>query len=219
MNVLIIMQRTIHTTLLLAVMLITFGCSQKSSKFFNEKDLSNWSFVIENDAQPAEQVYSVNDGIITVKGEPLGYMYTRQKYRNFTLELEYRWSGKESNSGIFFLIEEPANPFPRGIECQLKAGKAGDLVLLNGADLNEYTLPEGVTSRPAFPVIPKFDSSGEHPTGEWNRVKIDVNEGSISVYINEVWQNSATSKVKEGHIGLQSEGKEIQFRKLVIDEK
>jgi len=43
-------------------------------------------------------------------------------------------------------------------------------------------------------------------------------EGVISVYINDVLQNRATSKVKEGHIGLQSEGKEIQFRNVVLVE-
>jgi len=82
-------------------------------------------------------------------------MYTKEKFHNFTLTLEYRWVADESNSGIFLLIEEPSNPFPKGIECQLKAGSAGDLVLLSGADLEEYILPEGVTERPKFPVIEK----------------------------------------------------------------
>jgi len=117
------------------------------------------------------------------------------------------------------LIEEPSNPFPKGIECQLKAGSAGDLVLLSGADLEEYILPEGVTERPKFPVIEKKEPSNEKRAGGWNKVKIDVMEGVISVYINDVLQNRATSKVKEGHIGLQSEGKEIQFRNVVLVEK
>ncbi|MDR2816700.1 MAG: DUF1080 domain-containing protein, partial [Proteiniphilum sp.] len=112
------------------------GCGQQSGKIFNNKDLSNWNFVVENNAVPGEQVFTVEEGVISVKGEPLGYMYTKEKYADFTLELEYRWVGEESNSGIFILIENPANPFPKGIECQLKAGKAGDLVLLNGSDLN-----------------------------------------------------------------------------------
>lgn len=210
------MQKTIPFTVILSA-LFTLGCTQQSSKIFNGKDLSNWNFVVKDDAVPADRVYTVREGLIIVKGEPLGYMYTQEKYSDFMLELEYRWAGEGSNSGIFFLIEDPLNPFPKGIECQLKYGKAGDLVLLSGADLKEYILPEGVTERPKFPVMEKKDSSSEKPVGEWNKVNITVKGGLIAVYINNVLQNSATSKVKEGHIGLQSEGKEIQFRNLLLE--
>ncbi len=200
--------------LLLAI--LTTSCTQKSSEFFNGKDLSNWEFIVENDAVPAQEVFTVKNGIITIKGEPFGYMYTKEKYTNFILDLEYRWVGEASNSGVFFLIEEAKNPFPKGIECQLKAGMAGDLVLLSGSDLNEYVLPEGVDERPTFPIIPKQNPSSENATGEWNKVQIAVENGNIKVIINGVLQNSASSNVKEGHIGLQSEGKEIMFRNLVI---
>ncbi len=210
------MRKTNLSTLMLLLILIASSCKQQSSEIFNGKDLSNWKFVIENDAVPADEVYSVDDGVITIKGEPLGYMYTKEKFRNYTLELEYRWAEDASNSGIFVLIEDPTNPFPKGVECQLKAGLAGDFVLLGGSDLNEYTLPEGVTERPAFPVIDKLESSSEKPTGEWNKAKIVVVDGSITVYINDVLQNRATSNAMEGHIGLQSEGEAIQFKNIVI---
>lgn len=208
-----------QTTRLSIVILLAFlavSCGQQSGEIFNGKDLSNWNFVVENNAVPGDQVYRVKEGVISIKGEPLGYMYTKGKYSNFTLELEYRWAGEASNSGVFILIEDPANPFPRGVECQLMAGKAGDFVLLNGSDLNEYRLPEGVTERPKFPVIEKMQPSSEKPAGEWNKMKISVIDGAISVFVNGVLQNEATSKVKEGHIGLQSEGKEVHFRNLMI---
>jgi len=212
------MSKTNLSTFLLLLLFVASSCNQQQSgQIFNGKDLSNWKFVIENDAVPAEEVYSVNDGVITIKGEPLGYMYTKEKFRNYTLELEYRWAENASNSGIFVLIEDPTNPFPKGIECQLKAGQAGDFVLLGGSDLNEYTLPEGVTERPAFPVIDKKESSSEKPTGEWNKAKIVVEDGKITVYINDVLQNIATSNTMEGHIGLQSEGESIQFRNIVLN--
>lgn|SRR5690554_418662 len=212
------MSKTNLSTFLLLLLFVASSCNQQQSgQIFNGKDLSNWKFVIENDAVPAEEVYSVNDGVITIKGEPLGYMYTKEKFRNYTLELEYRWAENASNSGIFVLIEDPTNPFPKGIECQLKAGQAGDFVLLGGSDLNEYTLPEGVTEKPAFPVINKKESSSEKPTGEWNKAKIVVEDGKITVYINDVLQNIATSNTMEGHIGLQSEGESIQFRNIVLN--
>ena len=210
------MRKTNLSTLVLLFVFIASSCKQQSTEIFNGKDLSNWKFVIENNSVPADEVYSVSDGIITIKGEPLGYMYSKEKFRNYTLELEYRWAESASNSGIFVLIEEPTNPFPNGVECQLKAEQAGDFVLLGGSDLNEYTLPEGVTERPAFPVIDKKESSSEKPIGEWNKAKIVVLDGAITVYINDVLQNRATSNVMEGHIGLQSEGEAIQFRNIVL---
>ncbi len=210
------MKQTFLPTVFTLLLLLISGCAQQEEAIFNGKDLSNWNFVIEGNTVPAEEVYMVDNGIIRIMGEPLGYMYTKKKYRNFTLELEYRWAGEESNSGVFVLIEEPLNPFPNGIECQLAAGKAGDFVLLGGSDLNEYVLPEGTTERPAFPVIAKQQPSNEKAVGEWNSIRVTVNEGEITVYVNDVLQNSATSEVREGHIGLQSEGKEIQFRNLKL---
>lgn len=210
------MRKTNLSAFFVVLLLLAYGCSQESDAIFNGKDLSNWNFVLEDNNIPAEEVYYVEDGAIVVKGEPLGYMYTKKKYTDFTLEVEYRWAEGESNSGVFVLIEEPTNPFPNGIECQLAAGKAGDFVLLGGSDLNEYVLPEGVTERPAFPVIEKMNPSNEKPAGEWNKVRIVVEQGDITVYINDALQNKATGNVVEGHIGLQSEGKEIHFRNLVV---
>ena len=211
------MSKTSLTTLFLLSVFIFNSCNQQTGEIFNGKDLSNWEFVVENNTVPADEVYYVEDGVITIKGEPLGYMYTKEKYSDYTLELEYRWVGEASNSGVFVLIEDPANPFPRGIECQLKAERAGDFVLLNGAELNEYVLPEGVTERPKFPVIEKKNQTSEKPVGEWNKVKIIVNQGNITVYINDILQNAATSEVMEGHIGLQSEGKSIEFRNIELN--
>ena len=45
---------------------------------------------------------------------------------------------------------------------------------------------------------------------------IFVKDGVITVYINGVYQNTGTNKVKEGHIGLQSEGKEVEFRNVTL---
>ncbi len=199
-----------------AALIFMSGCSEKKERLFNGKDLTNWNFVVENDARPAGEVFLVEDGVILIKGEPFGYMFTKEKYGDCTLEAEWRWVDEPANSGIFVLIEEPANPFPKGIESQLKAGQAGDLVLLKGADLREYVLPEGATERPAFPIISKQEESSEKLAGEWNKARIVLQDGVVEVYINGILQNRATSDVKEGYIGLQSEGGEVQFRHVAV---
>jgi hypothetical protein len=187
--------------------------AQKVENLFNGKDLSEWNFAVDKNSEPADKVFSVRDSVIHLKGT-LGYMYTKKKHSNCVLHVEWRWPSEATNSGIFVLIEDPKNPFPNGVECQLAAGNAGDLVLLGGSNLEEYKAPpEG---RPAFPVLKKTNPSSEKPVGEWNHANIFVQDGVINVFINGVHQNTATNKVKSGHIGLQSEGKDIQFRNITI---
>ena len=195
---------------------MTAGSSHAQTEIlFNGSDLSNWNFVVADGNTPAEDVFSVQDGVILIQGNPFGYMYTKKKYADFTLEVEWAWVDKPSNSGIFLMISDPKTPFPNGIECQLHAGDAGDFILLEGADLAEYKQPAR-EERPKFPVVKKRADSNEKPVGEWNRAKIDVKNGVIKVYINDLLQNTGTSNVKEGYLGLQSEGGLIQFRTVKV---
>ena len=205
---------------LLLMAMVCFLYAAKSyaqtGNLFNGKDLSDWSFVVDGDKAPAEDVFSVQDGMILIHGNPFGYMYTKEKYKDYALELEWSWVGEATNSGIFLAIAEvkQGNPFPNGIECQLKAGLAGDFVLLGGSDMEEYVAP--ADGRPKFPVIRKREPSNEKPVGQWNKASIEVKDGKITVHINGVLQNQGTGKVKEGHIGLQSEGGAIRFRNLKL---
>ena len=209
------MKKNVFWTIAIMLCFLVVSCGQ-TEQLFNGKDLSNWKFIVDGDKAPANDVYMVRDGNIHIQGMPFGYMYTEKKYKDYTLELEWRWIGEATNSGIFMMIATPqqGNAFPTAIECQLKAGDAGDFVMLSGSDLDEYVAP--ADGRPAFPVIKKREASNEKPVGEWNKAKIVVKDGKITVYINGVFQNQGTNKVKEGHIGLQSEGGPLQFRNLKI---
>ena len=209
------MQKYLLSAVIAIVCLATSCNSSNEEKLFNGKDLSNWEFVVAENSVPPDQVYSVEDGAILIQGSPFGYMYTKKTYRNYTLNVEWSWVDEPTNSGIFVMIAETTNPFPNGIEIQLSAGNAGDFVMLGGSDMVEYQVPEG-RERPRFPVIRKREESNEKAAGEWNKAKIIVNEGVITVYINDVLQNVGTNLVKEGHIGLQSEGKRIKFRNVTL---
>jgi hypothetical protein len=212
------MKRKMFVSAIMSVALFCFisdASAQQVIKLFNGKDLSNWDFIVDKNAVPAGQVYWVKDGVIHIKGNPFGYMYTKEKYDNYKLHVEWRWPQEATNSGIFLLIDEVRNPFPNGIECQLAAGNAGDFVCLGGSDLAEFIQRPG-EERPAFPVVKKANATSEKPVGEWNEANIWVKNGTITVYINGVYQNTGTNRVKTGHIGLQSEGKDIQFRNIQL---
>jgi hypothetical protein len=210
------MKRNLFFVTVALLLFVVKSYSQTEEYLFNGKDLSNWNFIIDGDKAPHENVFVVKYGSVFVWGNPFGYMYTKKKYGNFRLEVEWSWLGEASNSGIFFLITEvtPGSPFPNGIECQLKAGHAGDLVMLGGADLDDYVEPPG--GRPAFPMIQKRESSNEKPLGEWNKAVIEVKDGKITVSINDVFQNQGSSKVKEGYIGFQSEGGPVRFKNIKV---
>lgn len=216
------MKKKVLSMAILMASLFSFSSganAQKTEKLFNGKDLSNWSFVVDKNKVPGEQVYSVRDGKIFIKGEPFGYMYTKKTYGNYKLHVEWRWPNgdNKANSGIFLHMIDTKNPFPNSIECNLQAGRAGLFVLLGGSDLKEYSTPKG-EERPFFPVVKNANPSSEKPAGEWNEANIFVKDGVITVYINGVYQNTGTTDVKEGHIALQSEGKEVEFKNVTLTE-
>lgn len=198
-----------------AVLLLAASCK---TRLFNGKDLTGWGCLLQDETYAVKEVFSVQDGCINVSGQPFGFLYTEKVFRNYELDVEWRWTDGPANSGIFLILQEVKNPFPKAVECQLKAGNVGDFVLLGGSELEEVELPSGLL-RPRFPVKPKTAETNEMPAGEWNKVHAVVNEGKIQVYLNGVLMNEGTSPVKEGRIALQSEGGKLAFRNITIKEK
>lgn len=101
------------------------------TELFNGKDLAGWVCVVDSLGEvPAGEVFTVRDGNIRIAGQPFGYMRTARQYGDYRLHAEWRWIGEATNSGIFQRVQEGDKVWPQGIECQLMAGRAGDLVLL-----------------------------------------------------------------------------------------
>jgi len=190
--------------------------AQKTIDLFNGFNLDGWGFVLQDDSKKPEEVFKVQRGVIQIAGSPFGYMYTLDKYDNYRLHVEWRWPQEATNSGIFLYVQDDNKVWPNAVECQLQTGNAGDFVLLNGSNLAEFKPKKG-EARPAFPVIKKNVASSEMPVGEWNNADITCEKGTITVFINGVFQNKGTKSLhKTGHIALQSEGKDIQFRNVRI---
>ena len=190
------------------------SCEQKKIiRLFNEKNLSGWGFELATDSISAKQVFSVKKkNKIHITGNPFGYMYTQKEYQNYRLHVEWRWIGDPSISGIL-LHAQPLEtfwrglPFPNAIECQLKAGNAGDIVLLGNSYLDEIS-EETI-------IKEKLHPSNEKPAGEWNHADIICRGDAISIYINGLLQNTAKGAIfTKGHICLQSEGGPIEFRNI-----
>jgi hypothetical protein len=60
-------------------------------------------------------------------------------------------------------------------------------------------------------------SSSEKPTGEWNIMEVTCKSNTIEVHVNGVLQNRGTGvSATKGHICLQSEGKDVEFKNVFI---
>ena len=137
-------------------------------------------------------------------------MRTKDAYSDYVLRLEWRWPAEATNSGVFIHAQLPDTIWPKCIECQLKAGSAGDFVCMNGADMNERK-DKNVRS------VKKLAESSEKPTGEWNTMEVTCTANTITVIINGVLQNKATGlNVTSGNICLQSEGKDLEYRNVTL---
>ena len=199
------------------------GCQQGMSQprqkimLWNGKDFSGWKLYIPDKDVDVNKVWSVRDGVIYCMGKPNGYMRTKSIYSNYRLHLEWRWPDEPANSGVLLNASGEDHVWTKCIECQLKAGSAGDFVLMNGAGLTvDGKDMQNVEKQ--FVVIPKKQQSSEKAAGQWNVYEIKCGRDSISCYVNGVLQNEgSTPTITNGWICLQSEGGPIEFRNIFIE--
>jgi len=166
--------------------------------------------------------WTIEEGILT-RQPKAGYLWTKEAYGDFVLELEFKVSPK-CNSGVFFR-SNPKNCVQGGFEIQVldshgkaKVGKHDCGALYDA-------------------VAPKVNAVKK--AGEWNTMKITCNGPAIKVEVNgqtavdisiDDWdtprQNPDGSKNKfktalkdlprTGHIGFQDHGKPVWYRNVKL---
>jgi hypothetical protein len=178
---------------------------------FDGKSLSGWTFATKDTNAVAAAIWSVTNGVIVCQGKPYGYARTLQTYRDYRLHAEWRWPDGPGNSGVFLQINPPDKVWPMCFEAQLLAGSAGEIRCNGGSTASGLT--------PANPKsFPRRQPSSELPAGEWNSYDIVCRSNTISVRVNGVLQNEITgTSVSSGTIGLQAEGKLVEFRNIVLE--
>lgn len=184
--------------------------NSKTVKLFNGRNLSNWVFYLKDPSLDPAKVFTVRDGVIHITGNPFGYMRTKKAYSDYTLHLEWRWPEEATNSGVFIHAQPPDTIWIRCFECQLAAGNAGDFICAGGTDMAER-------KDKSVRVVKKMAPSNEKPVGEWNTLEVVCNGDKIEVSVNGLLQNRGTGLSQtNGHICLQSEGKDIEFRNVYL---
>lgn len=192
-----------------------------AKKLFNGKNLEGWRYYLDDHGFGMEDVWSVRDGLLVCKGEPMGYIWTTQKFKNFRMSLEWRWGGEPGNSGVLMRLNGKPQPLPRCLEMQLQHGKAGDLYGFHGMKLaGDPARMREVKEHAVGGHLRGVGlmASNEKEPGQWNKAEIVVDGGRITVTINGKLVNETTdAEVVAGPIALQSEGGEIQFRNIVME--
>jgi putative heme-binding domain-containing protein len=134
-------------------------------ELFDGRSLDGWSHHLADPTVRAEDVWSVRDGELVCRGEPAGYLKTRQSFTNFELTLEWRFepSSGPGNSGVLLRQVGPDQVWPKSIEAQLQHRNAGDIW-----NIGEFPMAvdeERTDGRHTARCAP----CSERPVGEWNR--------------------------------------------------
>jgi len=173
----------------------------------------NWNYDAKKDA------WQVQDGVLTLAKKGGGYVWTKEQFGDFVLELEFKTTG---NSGVFFR-SDPKNPVHGGFEVQV----------INSAGKKD---PGKHDAGALYDVMPPKVNA---VTNDWNKLKIEAKGPSLSCWMNgqEQWsvdiskwteagKNPDRSKNKfkkalgelprTGHIGLQDHGATVSYRNIRV---
>ncbi|MEZ5964317.1 MAG: family 16 glycoside hydrolase [Planctomycetota bacterium] len=179
---------------------------------FDGRSLDGWTGHFP-DGTPTSAVWSVQDGVLRNRGQPIGYLRTERAFRDFVLVVEWRFPGRRGNGGVLVRQSGPDKVWPRSIECQLESGNAGDIW-----NIDEFPM-ETAAERTEGRRTRRIAASSEHALGEWNRYEIVAHGDALRLTVNGVVQNEAFGCAHvAGPIVLQSEGAPMEFRRVEVRE-
>lgn len=222
------MRLIIFTIIFFSTILSAKSQANKSVNLFNGKDLNGWhADVPEMDTNAsAKNPFIVRNGMLVSMGTPGGHLITDSVYKNYRLNVEYRFAAEPGNCGVLVYASTPRalyKMFPKSIEVQMEHNNAGDFwCIVEDIKVNDMEKRRGPkanwggTEGKDRRIINLTDSS-EKPAGEWNKMVVECLGNSIKVWVNNDLVNSGFDcTADKGQIALQAEGSEVEFRKLEL---
>lgn len=191
---------------------------------FNGKDMSQWRNFKQADLSDKWQI---EDGAMKLTAGGGGDILTKKQYQNFELLLDWKIA-EVGNSGIFVLADETGNTI---------YAHAPEIQILDNERHSDNKL-DTHRSGSLYDMIASPPSSHKK-AGEWNTVKIRLQQGELTIWQNGVqtakvtidspeWQKllaaskfakwEGFAKAKTGHIGLQDHGDQVWFKNIKIKE-
>ena len=173
-----------------------------------------------------DKSWRVEEGTLTtIVGAPSIDIVTREKYGNFELQLEWKIA-PGGNSGIIYLVSEDFD----------QTWKTGpEMQVLDDAKHRDGKDPK--TSAGALYALIAPVNKKLKPVGQWNKVRILVNQGHVEHWLNgdklldyqldgeQLKPLVAASKFKdfprfaqnrEGYVALQHHGDQVWYRNIRI---
>lgn len=128
-------------------------------QLFNGKNLDGlYTWLTDARYEDPRKVFTVEDGMLHISGDGMGYICTKKQYKDYHLVLEYRWGGKTwqsrktaaKDSGLIVHCAEPdgsfSNIFMAGIEAQIIDGGVGDFLVVSGKRADGSDIPVSLTA-------------------------------------------------------------------------
>ena len=205
-----------------------FLAKSQSISLFNGKDLEGWHVdVPEMDKNPdAVNPFIVRNKMLVSLGTPGGHLITDKVYKDYRLEVSYRFAGKPGNCGVLVHASTPRalyGMFPKSIEVQMMHENAGDFWCIvedikvpnmeeRRGDPAEWGITEGKKRR-----ILNLTDNSENKVGKWNTMKIECLDREVKVWVNgDLVNHGYDCTANSGQIAVQAEGSEVEFRKLKL---
>lgn len=214
-----------YVIMLLSILNFTNSEAQTRS-LFNGQNFDGWHADIPKmDTVPTvRNPFIIRDGMIVSLGTPVGHLITDANYKDFRLEVQYRFAGKPGNCGVIVHASTPRalyKIFPKSIEVQMMHQNAGDFwcivedikvpdMLARRGPKEEWGITEGKKRR-----ILNLTDGTEKPLGEWNTFIIECLDREIKVWLNgDLVNHGFECTVNSGQIAIQAEGSEVEFKKI-----
>jgi hypothetical protein len=200
----------------------------KVRPLFNGKDLSGWEADVpaRDTDKSVRDSFIVRDGKLVSLGTPEGHLLTKDAYRDYRLQVEYRFPGKAGNCGVLVHASRRRalyKMFPQSIEVQMNSGDAGDFWVIQediAVENMEKRRPRdagqkyGGAEGDARRILNLTDGS-EKPLGQWNTMVIEARGRAVKVWVNgDMVNDGFESTADQGKIAIQAEGTEVEFRRV-----
>ena len=181
----------------------------------HDKDITNWT---------------ASNGILKHNGKsgPTTHLWTEKSYKDFTMVLDWRWSGRGEMKMQPVILPDGTHKDKAQVE-ELDSGvlMRGDMKsqvniwnwTVGSGEVYGYRMDKNMPAEVKAAVTPKLKA--DNPLGKWNHMEITLKGDRLSVILNgkQVIENAQLPDVpKEGPIGLQHHGQAIDFANIAIKE-
>ncbi len=183
---------------------------------FNGKDLTGWTSA---GGGPPGKGWAVEDGALVRKDKTAGDLWTKERYGDFVLEVEFKTAG---NSGVFVRTDNTKDNVQTGVEIQVDVPRGKPDKHSVGAIYDLVTPTAETAKKDAWNAL-KITAKGNAIAAEINGTKvseIDLDKWTEAGKNPDGTKNKYKAALKdfkrEGHIGLQEHGAAVSFRNIRV---